>query len=292
MEFRFRSDKTRKFVATTVFCATSCLIFLQAAPSAVGQEAAGGKKAANSSKPTPRLPDGHPDLNGYWDTGAANNLSVVKEGGTVRATLDLGANPRPANAPPLPKREPPSVPSYKPEFVDKVKDLAKNQSKKDPAFFCRPAGVPRIGPPHQIVQTSKTVVFFYQQDSGAGDAGGIAVRIIPTDGTARRPDTDPSYFGDAVGHWDGDTLVVDTGNFNDDTWLGNGGYIHTTALHVIERVSRDGDTLVYQATAEDPNVLTAPWIMNPRRLKLSEGIVEETPPCEEKDESHLQDLNH
>src|SRR5271169_2286092 len=124
MKFQFRSHRTGKLAAMAVFCAASCLILMQAAPSAVGQEAAGGKNAANSSKPTPRLPDGHPDLNGYWDTGAVSNLSVAKDGVTTRATLDLGANPRPAGAAPPPRREPPSVPSYKPEFVDKVKDLA------------------------------------------------------------------------------------------------------------------------------------------------------------------------
>lgn len=239
------------------------------------------------SKPTPRLPDGHPDLNGYWDTGAASNLAVVKEGDTTRAVLDLGGNSAP-KADTQAKREPPSVPSYKPEFIEKVKELGKNSSAKDPAFFCKPLGVPRIGPPHQIVQTSKVVVFFYQQDTGSGDAGGIAVRIIPTDGTPHQTDADPSYFGDSIGHWEGDTLVIDVNNFNDDTWLGGGGYIHTTALHVVERVSRQGDTLVYQATAEDPNVLIQPWVMNPRRLKLGSGVVLETPPCEERDESHLQ----
>ena len=71
-------------------------------------------------------------------------------------------------------------------------------------------------------------------------------------------DVDPSYFGDSVGHWEGDTLVVDVTHLNDETWLANGGYFHTDALHVVERYTRQGNTLRYEATAEDPNVMTKP----------------------------------
>jgi hypothetical protein len=287
MSFRLGIHGNRKFATLAPFGAALCLVFALSVPGVSGQDAAGGK-GSGALKSTPRLADGHPDLNGYWETGANSNLAVVKDGGTTRAVLDLGANPpSKTSAPPL-KREPPSVPSYKPEFVDKVKDLGKNSSSKDPAFFCRPLGVPRIGPPHQILQTSKMVVFFYQQDTGSGAAGGIGVRIIPTDGTPHQTDADPSYFGDSIGHWEGDTLVVDVNNFNDDTWMGGGGYIHSDALHVVERVSREGDTLVYQSTAEDPKVLTQPWVLNPRRLKLGSGVVLETPPCDERDEGHLR----
>jgi hypothetical protein len=284
MKSRPRTRQTR-ILAAILLSAALCFAVAPASPSVSAQE--GESVQPPPAKATPRLSDGHPDLNGYWDTGANSNLAVSKEGNTTKAVLDLGANPRPANAPPPPRREPPSLPSYKPEFMEKVKDLGKNSSSKDPGFFCKPLGVPRIGPPHQIVQTPKMVVFFYQQDTGAGDAGGIAVRLIPIDGT-HQPDADPSYFGDSIGHWEGDTLVVDVNNFNDDTWMGNGGFVHTTALHVMERVSREGDTLVYQATAEDPNVLTKPWVLNPRRLKLGSGIVLENPPCDERDEGHLQ----
>jgi hypothetical protein len=287
MRFRLGNQgKNQKLAALFCFCAAACFMAAPDATRVWAQESPTAPKS--DAKPTPRLPDGHPDLNGYWDTGGNNNLAVVKDGQITRATLDLGAGPPKPNAAPQPPRTPPSVPSYKPEFVDKVKDLGKNVSSKDPAFFCRPLGVPRIGAPHQIVQTSKVVVFFYQQDSGSGTSGGITVRIIPVDGTPHQADADPSYFGDSIGHWEGDTLVVDVNNFNDDTWIGGGGYIHSAALHVTERVRREGDTLIYQATAEDPGVLTQPWVMNPRRLKLSSGIVLETPPCDERDENHLR----
>ena len=73
-------------------------------------------------------------------------------------------------------------------------------------------------------------------------------------------DLEPSYMGDSVGHWEGDTLVVDVTGFNDKTWLGPTGTFHTEALHVTERYTRvDYNTINYDVTMEDPNVLTKPW---------------------------------
>ena len=81
-------------------------------------------------------------------------------------------------------------------------------------------GVPRVGPPRQVIQTPKLLAFFYQVDIGEGDRSGIGVRLIPTDGRAHRKDVDSMYFGDSVGHWEGDALVVDVTHLTDDTWLG------------------------------------------------------------------------
>jgi hypothetical protein len=75
-------------------------------------------------------------------------------------------------------------------------------------------------------------------------------------------------MGDSVAKWDGDTLVVDVNNLNDDTWLGPDGYFHTEALHVVERFTRTVTPMRYDVTVEDPNVLTPPWTMNPRTLRL------------------------
>ena len=94
-------------------------------------------------------------------------------------------------------------------------------------------------------------------------------RVIPTDGRPHRADADPSYMGDSIGRFEGDTLVVDVTNFNDDTWLGSDGYFHTEKMHVVERLTRKGDVLTYSATVEDPDVLAKPWTTTPRRLKLS-----------------------
>ena len=98
-------------------------------------------------------------------------------------------------------------------------------------WHCIPNGVPRSGAPRQIVQTPKLIVFMYQDDIARADS-----RLIPTDGRPHRTDVDPSYNGDSIGHWEGDTLVVDVNQLSDETWLSRGridqygsGYFHSDA---------------------------------------------------------------
>lgn len=118
---------------------------------------------------------------------------------------------------------------------------------------CLPRGVPdTIGEPYpiQIVETPKLVVILYE--------AGEFFRVIPTDGTPHPKDLDPTWMGNSVGHWDGDTLVVDVMGVNDKVSVGD--YRHTTAYHVIEKFQRTAfDTLKYSATIEDPNVFAKPW---------------------------------
>jgi hypothetical protein len=251
--------------------------------------------AKAAEKPTPRMPDGHPDLNGYWhhDLVAAPNTQVGnttylfgENGGSPTATGRGGAGRGRGPA------ANPNGPSYKAEFQAKVADLALHEAKDDPAFSCKPLGVPRVGAPAQIVQTPKLVVFLYQVDIGSGDAEGNAVRTIPVDGQPHRTDVDPMYFGDSVGHWEGDTLVVDVTHLTDETWLGQQGYFHSRKLHVIERLTRKGDTLQYQATVEDPVVLAKPWVMDPLTELLSDNNIVEAPPCDEKDLTHIVNDEH
>jgi hypothetical protein len=134
------------------------------------------------------------------------------------------------------------------------------------------------------------VLLLYQVDAGIGDQPG-SFRLVPIDGRPHNPDADPSYFGDSVGHWEGDTLVVDVTKLNDETWLAGGdggsGYFHTDALHVVERYTRVGDTLRWEATAEDPGVLTKPWVITPRTEILSNTMVYEQPICEERETPHI-----
>jgi hypothetical protein len=84
-----------------------------------------------------------------------------------------------------------------------VKDLFDHESKTDQVFYCGKPGIPRIGPPRKIVQTPGEVILFYE------DISGDPYRIIPTDGRPHRVDADPTYYGDSVARWDGETLVVD-----------------------------------------------------------------------------------
>jgi hypothetical protein len=167
-----------------------------------------------------------------------------------------------------------------------VKDLADHESRTDPVFYCGKPGVPRIGPPRKIVQLAKETIFLYE------DISGDPYRVIPTDGRPHRQYPNPSAYGDSIGKWEGDVFVVDVTGFGDDTWFGEDGYFHTDAMHVIERLWKDGDNLVWQATVEEPNVLTKPWVMPARVLKPSTDSIEESPKCVESDGARLLNDDH
>jgi hypothetical protein len=130
------------------------------------------------------------------------------------------------------------------------------QETNDPVITkCFPPGVPRIylQPfPWQIVQTPKETVFLYEYDH--------TVRHVFTDGRKHPEDVTPTYMGDSIGRWDGDTFVVDTVGFNEKTWLDRFGRGHSDQLHVIERFYRvNQNDLEADITMEDPKTLAEPW---------------------------------
>jgi hypothetical protein len=97
-------------------------------------------------------------------------------------------------------------------------------------------------------------------------------RLVPTDGRAHRDDQPPAFRGESVGRWDGDTFVVDTVNFTDNTWISAEGRVspHSDELHVVERYRRvDANTLEIEATVEDPKMLTGPWRAPKQTLTLA-----------------------
>lgn len=252
--------------------------------------------AQNPPKATPRTADGRPDLTGLWVAGnAGNRPPSTDEKGSLQVYLALpGLDP---NSPNVFKEMDavavklraanPNKPVYKPELLTKVQELSDLQSKLDPAFFCKLPGVPRMGPPAQIVQSTGLVVLLY------GDQN--AFRVVPTDGRKHREDVEPSYLGDSIGSWEGDTLVVEANQFTEDTWLGSDGYFHSSAMRVVERFQRVGDVLQYSVTVHDPEVLAEPWNMPPRTLKLStdpSDAIVETPPCIERDAPHMLTNEH
>jgi hypothetical protein len=283
-----------------------------AAVVAVGVMLIGTVQAQNSttgtpSVSTPRTPDGKPDLSGMWQdlkTAAAQSRFIVgtykkDENGnstlrftsrrcapTQKGTEGTGCFEETNETADLEFTDRLSAnrPMYKPEYWDKVQDLDYNTNTKDPVFTCMPMGVPRMGPPAQIIQTGKYVMFFY---NGAGTVSN-QFRIIPTDGRGHDPvrAQDISYFGDPVGRWEGDTLVVESVGFNDETWLANGGLFHSYDMKVTERFRREGNTLHYQATVEDPTVLLEPWVMEARELDLNpdpKAYLQEGDQCSQPD---------
>ncbi|HLJ14751.1 MAG TPA: hypothetical protein VKV15_09665 [Bryobacteraceae bacterium] len=130
------------------------------------------------------------------------------------------------------------------------------EETNDPVLrSCYPPGVPRVYMhpfPFQFIQTPGEVVMLFEVDS--------LRREIYTDGQRHDPSLVPLWMGNSIGHWEGDTLVVDTNNFNDRTWLDRIGHPHSDQLHVIERFRRiDHDHLVDEITIDDPKAYTKPW---------------------------------
>ena len=107
--------------------------------------------------------------------------------------------------------------------------------------------------PQQFIQTPTQIIILYEYMH--------VFRVIPIN-AKHSDDVLPSYMGDSVARWDGDTLVVDVVGFNDKTWLSGVGTFHSEALHVTERYTRvDKDRIDYEVTMEDPKVLTRPWTL-------------------------------
>ena len=245
--------------------------------------------SADVSGTTPRLADGTPDLNGVWDTGGTTVFMRPQQLGASICLFgceELGQS-SPAEGSNT-QRPPPDRPSYKPEYMAKVNDLNARQVEEDPLLRCVNPGLPRIGAPDKIAQTSNQLIFLYD------DVVGNFFRVIPTDGRGHRTDVEATYLGDSIGYWEGDTLVVETVNFNDETWLIDDGSFHTTDLRVVERLTRTGDTLEWQATAHDPAVLAEPWAMRPRSAVLTDVEILEAPRCIERDLPVMHDtaLSH
>ena len=99
-----------------------------------------------------------------------------------------------------------------------------------------------------------------------------------------------AWTGLSVGHWEGETMAVESAGFNDESWLDFPGYFHSAQLHVTERFTREGNTIRYQVTVEDPVVLMRPWVINARTLRLNpdpKAELEEDLPCLELDRAHL-----
>src|SRR5262252_412171 len=221
---------------------------------------------APSRSAIPRMPDGKPDLTGVWQGGstqrgswedANTGVGVGGSGRNPSAPVALSSNDRPANREGAP---------YQPWAAQKVLEAFNRRGIDDPTSQCLPAGLPRtvmLGLfPQQIVQTPTQIVMLYEYMN--------VFRVIPLN--AKHPDDIiPSYTGNSVGRWDGDTLVVDVTGFNDKTWLAGTGTFHTDALHITERFTRvNKDQINYEVTMEDPNVLTKPWTLT-STLMLREG---------------------
>ena len=231
---------------------------------------------------TPRTASGRVDLSGVWFGGFQPSIGTVSDGASVCMAnceeIEGSENVR-MQFPPTER------PSYREQYLARVAQLDENQVLEDPVLRCENPGLPRIGAPDKIVQTDKELVFLYD------DVNGSFWRVVPVDGRGYREDLEPTFLGDAVGRWEGDTLVVETVNFVDETWLTDDGAIHSDQLRIVERFSRSGNELTYQVTAHDPVMLTAPWAKQPAVLSPARFEIVESPPCRERSLPLMQDLS-
>ena len=208
---------------------------------------------------TPRQLNGKPDLTGVYQASS-------RRGREWDAQTPGAAPGQPAQAASAAvntaQREP--IP-FRPEALKRAQEILNRRSVDDPAAHCLPVASPRITPvslfPMEFVHTPSKLVILYEYF--------WVFRSIPIDGT-HDPDLDPSFLGDSVARWDGDTLVVDVTNFKAGGWLGN-GLVHSDKLHLVERYTRvDRDQMNYEVVIEDPVVLTKPFTQR-NTLMLREG---------------------
>jgi len=192
----------------------------------------------------PRTPDGKPDFRGIWQARNTAAYDIQDHAGNLgmpggRGVVVGGEIP------------------YLPAAAEKKKENFKNRATRDPLSQCYMAGIPRLMYlpfPFQIFQGPGWVAVLSEYAH--------SYRFIKTDGSAHLTDLD-FWMGDPRGHWEGNTLVIDSVSFNDQTWFDMTGNFHSEKLHTIERIARtDADTLAYEVTIEDPKTFSKPWKMS------------------------------
>jgi hypothetical protein len=209
------------------------------------------------SSPTPRLPDGKPNFGitevnkGFWDLHQHSDHSEILV-------------------------DPQEGIPYQPWAKALREYRSKTLSKDDPEGFCLPPGGPRAMTtpfPMQIVQQHEVgrILFIYE--------GGAHVwRLVYMDGRPHptKEARVPTWMGHSVGHWEGDTLVVDTVGFNEGHWLDMAGSPRTEDMHLVERFTRlDFNTMEYEATIDDPGAYTRPWTLRHIIQWNPEGDIQE-----------------
>jgi len=240
-----------------------------------------------------KLADGKPDLSGLWAAGnpgfgggggalasgatsqnfggrGGDFIGFEPDGGLNRLTGDYFG---------------PNAPMYKPEKWEAVLQADYDGNFDDPAQRCFPNGVPRNGAPAAIMAAKDNqpfVVLIYTLRE---------MRMVPTDGRPHNI-TNVAYEtwnGDSVGHWEGNTLVIETIGMTDASWLTKSGMLHGFNTKVTERLTRDGNMLRWEATVEDPDWLVQPWKPAPVTRTLAtdpNATLYEPLPCDDIDRLH------
>lgn len=215
----------------------------------------------NLSAPAPKTADGHPDIYGLWQPQGLYIGDITK---------DI----KPADLP------------IQPWAAELYKHRRETESKDDPTGWCVPGGVPRsdaVPYPFKIVPVPAAgmVLILYEAVH--------SYRQIFTDGRPLPTDPNPTWMGYSIGHWDGDTFVVETNGFNDTGWLDNYGHPASDALKVTERFRRkDFGHLDIQVTIDDSKAYTKPWTVTlPNQFLADNELLEYVCVENNKDLQHL-----
>lgn len=221
-------------------------------PTVSGQGQPGSQTpGAQDPRPAPRWPDGRvsftgtPDEVGNWE-GPAN--------ATIFFNIENGKRITPAAS--LPTNLTVDQIPFKPGFKEQY--LSRASQAEDPHTRCKPSGGSRFWhTPYGIeildLPETQEVIFL-------GVGAPHSWRVVYMDGREHPKDLKPSWYGHSVGHWEGDTLVIETVGFNERFWLTREGVPHTSQLRLTERLSRPNfNQLRYEATVDDPGAYTAPW---------------------------------
>jgi len=239
--------------------------------------------------PTPRTADGKPDLSGVWQytrspstpapapppapagTSGQGTPEIIPLAVRQSQFWNLGASFKDG----LP---------FQPWAADLHRQRVADNSKENPDAHCLPLGVMQLhthGQPRKMVQTPDVTVIIYEANSG--------LRQIFTDGRSLPKDAEPWWYGYSVGHWEGDTLIVESNGFRDLGWLDVEGSTLTESGKIIERFRRpDFGHLEIEVTIDDPKAYTKPWTVTVhQRIMLNTDLIEFVCQENDKDETHL-----
>jgi hypothetical protein len=214
----------------------------------------------NLAAPAPKMADGKPNLEGIWEPNG------------IKYLINIAADLKPEEVP------------FRPEAAAIYKMRRENNGKEDPDARCLPSGMPRkdaITSPYKILQSPGLIVFLYESRT--------TFRQVFMDGRAMPVNPQPSWDGYSVGHWEGDTLVVETRGMNGQTWLDSNGHPLSDAMHLTERFRRpDFGHMEIEITIDDPKMYTKPWTIkeNPHLLADTE-LIEYVCTENEQDLKHL-----
>jgi hypothetical protein len=265
-------------VLTAAFCLTAITVAAQAPR--------GTQAVPRPARGVPAIPmlNGHPDLNGIWEAMTTANWDLlahpmrpmVSQPGVYPDSLPVLAAPvvalgAAAGVPPGPGVVEGNEIPYKPKAALQKKENAEQWLDRDPELRCYMPGVPRamyMPYPFQITQGTNKIMIAFEFNAASRTIHMNKVDPPPAD----------TWMGFSEGHWEGNTLVVDSSDFNDLTWFSRSGDFHSDALHLVERITpMNANALRYEVTVEDPNVFTRPWKMSMvlyRRLEPNAQLME------------------